>query len=81
MAIMAGIDALHFSGHSFRIGTASVAAARGVADSTIQSLGRWKSDSFERYIRRAELAAISVMVNVDLSHDTSLLLDSGGPSS
>ena len=60
----AGIDASKFSGHSFRIGAASVAAARGIEDSTIQALGRWKSDSFKRYIRipRQELAHISQML-------------------
>lgn len=57
----AGVEASHFSGHSFRIGAASTAAARGVAETTIQTLGRWASDSYKRYIRipREELAAIS----------------------
>ena len=60
----AGIDSSKFSGHSFRIGAASVAAARGVEDSTIQTLGRWKSESFKRYIRmpREELARISQII-------------------
>ena len=60
----AGMDASRFSGHSFRIGAASTAAARGIADSTIQSLGRWKSDSFKRYIRvpREDLAALSATI-------------------
>ena len=37
--------------HSFRIGGASAAASAGVADSTIQILGRWTSDAYRRYIR------------------------------
>ena len=37
--------------HSFRIGGASAAASAGVADSTIQILGRWSSDAYRRYIR------------------------------
>ena len=37
--------------HSFRIGGASALAAAGVPDYIIQSLGRWTSDSFLRYIR------------------------------
>ena len=61
MLAAAGVDYRNFSGQSFRIGAASTAAARGVADSTIQTLGRWKSGSFKRYIQmqRSELASIS----------------------
>ena len=56
-----GVRAGSFSGHSFRIGAASTAAARGLEDSTIRTLGRWKSDAYQRYIRLRpeEIAAFS----------------------
>ena len=47
----AGIDPTNYAGHSFRIGAANTAAANGIGDSTIQTLGRWASDTFTRYIR------------------------------
>ena len=61
----AGIDCSRYSSHSFRIGAAKTAAARGISDSTIQTLGRWASDSFARYIRipRDELAEVSSVIN------------------
>ena len=60
----AGIDCSYYSGHSFRIGAATTASAKGVPETTIQTLGRWSSDSYKRYIRlpRSELASISAQL-------------------
>ena len=65
----AGMDCSRYSGHSFRIGAATTAMARGVPESTVQTLGRWASDSFKRYIRipRQDLAKISKQMASDLS--------------
>ena len=46
-----GLDPTRYKGHSFRIGAASDAAERGLSDSQIRTLGRWKSNAFLRYIR------------------------------
>ena len=57
----AGMDASIYSGHSFRIGAASTAAAKGVEDALIQILGRWQSTAYLRYVKlpREQLASIA----------------------
>ena len=55
-AVRQALTAVHlpvqdYAGHSFRIGAATMAAMVGLEDSTIQTLGRWKSASYQLYIR------------------------------
>ncbi len=45
---LSGIDSSKYAGHSFRIRAATTAASKGLSDTVIQILGRWRSDSFNR---------------------------------
>ena len=55
-----GFNCKSYSGHSFRIGAATTAAATELKDLVTRSLGLWRSDAYQRYIRDArELAQFS----------------------
>lgn len=45
------LDTNLYKGHSFRIGAATSAAARGVPEHIIQKMGRWNSDAVKNYVR------------------------------
>ena len=65
--LVAGIEnPSHYAGHSFRIGAATTAAATGVEDSIIKTLGRWESSAYLLYLRipRERLAALSKLLSV-----------------
>ena len=67
-----GFDCSGITGHSFRIGAASTAARVGLEDSLIQTLGRWHSSAYLRYIRTPgqALAAASARLLDTISHPT-----------
>ena len=46
-----GYESSAYSGHSFRIGAGTSAAAAGIEDHMIKTLGRWTSSCYMRYIR------------------------------
>ena len=49
------LDGALYKAHSFRIGAASWATAKGFSDPQIRLLGRWKSNAFLKYIRTPSL--------------------------
>ena len=60
----AGIDQTKYCGHSFRIGAATTAAAKGVEDCIITTLGRWESLAYLQYVKlpREQLSGYSAVL-------------------
>ena len=56
-----GVDEAKYCSHSFRIGTATTAASKGVEDAMIKTLGMWRSLAYLEYVRipREELGQYS----------------------
>ena len=46
-----GLNPARYKEHSFRIGAAAHVVDRGLSDTQIRALGRWRSNAFHRYIR------------------------------
>ena len=55
-----------YCGHSLRIGAATTAAAKGLEDSIIKTLGRWESVVYLQYVKipRQQLAGYSRLLVV-----------------
>ena len=61
---LSGFDSDNYNGHSFRIGAATTAAEKGIEDSVIQTLGRWKSTAYLLYVKlsREHLSQVSAQL-------------------
>ena len=55
------MDTKHYNTHGFRIGAATSAKMANIPDTYIKMLGRWKSDTYQQYIKTPpdELAKLS----------------------
>ena len=71
---LCGLQAHSYNTHSFRIGAATTAAAAGLPSWLIKILGRWRSDSYERYIHLPQATILQVpstMTSCHQEHTTS----------
>ncbi|CAF1580216.1 unnamed protein product [Didymodactylos carnosus] len=59
-----GYTAIHYSGHSFRIGAATSTAKAGVLIYLIKILEQWSSQAYRRYIRTSASCIIQVLTTI-----------------
>lgn len=52
------------SGHSFRIGMATLLAQNGVSDAEIMAIGRWASEAYETYIRKPRVTRVRMAMRL-----------------
>ena len=66
----AGLDQSRYCGHSFRIGATTEAAKKGIEDSVIKTLGRWKSLAYLNYVKipRFDLVHYSAVPRLIVCH-------------
>lgn len=63
-----GLQSHNYNTHSFRIGAATTAVAAGLPTWLIKILGRWRSDSYERYIHLPQATILQVPTTMVAYH-------------
>ena len=67
---LAGLPPGEYTPHSLRAGSATDAAQRGLPDSAVQQLGRWRSNAFRAYLRpsnQAQADIASILAGIHLN--------------
>ncbi|KAJ1029587.1 hypothetical protein NDA13_002833 [Ustilago tritici] len=72
-----GLPALQYTGHSFRCGAATWVLQHGTSTADIQSLGRWSSNCYRRYIDRLAQERRALVASVLFSVCDGPLVPSG----
>ena len=65
---LCGLQPNNYNTHSFRIGAATTAAAAGLSAWLIKILGRWRSDSYQRYIHLPQATILQVPTTMVAYH-------------
>ena len=63
-----GLDPSLYNGHSFRIGTATAAAAAGIPNHAIKMLGRWESSAYQLYVRTPPAQLVGYSTSLLVAH-------------